>query len=124
MTPSCVCDWSDHCPVHHDEPHRSPKPVTSPTHTLKSWIGLFEPIRAGLKPYDLRVLDRDYKVGDTCLLREYDPLKRAYTGREVTVEITWITSSSGQDTHQACAFSPIALHPASGVLGYKLITAP
>ncbi len=97
-------------------------PAPFVNHDLKSWVGLFEPIRLGLKPYDLRVLDRSYGVGDICRLREWDPLKRAYTGREVLVEITWITSSAGHETHQPCAFSPIALHPASGILGYRLLS--
>ncbi len=94
----------------------------TPNHTLKSWIGLFEPIAAGRKLYDLRVMDRDYKVGDICLLREYDPIKQVYTGREVWTEITWITS--GREGHQACAVSPVALHPASGIIGYRLLPSP
>ncbi len=136
----CVCSCIDRCPIERhgsedrctkaelEEAQRAeatpaePSTISAPKHVLKSWIGLFDPIAAGHKPYDLRVLDRDYRIGDICLLREYDPLKRIYTGREVTVEITWITSSSGQETHQACAFSPIALHPASGILGYKLLS--
>lgn len=87
-------------------------------HELKSWVGLFEPIYEGKKTHDLRVLDRDYAVGDTCLLREYDPLKKLYTGRTVLVEVTYITSSR----HQECAFSPMALHPATGILSIRLLS--
>lgn len=86
-------------------------------HVLKSWVGLFEPIFLGLKTHDLRVLDRNYKVGDICLLKEYDPLKKKYTGRKVKVKITYITSSK----HQECAFSPFALHSATGILSIKKI---
>jgi hypothetical protein len=89
-------------------------------HDLKSWTGLFEPIYKGEKTHELRVLDRDYKIGDRCLLREYDPLKKEYTGRKCWVEITYITSSQ----HQECAFSPFALHPAMGVLSIKRIEDP
>lgn len=88
-----------------------------PKHILKSWVGLFEPILLGLKTHELRVLDRDYQIGDICLLREYDPLARVYTGREVKVRITYITSSK----HQECAFSPFALHPATGILSIEKI---
>ncbi len=88
-----------------------------PNHVLKSWTGLFEPIFYGRKTHDLRVMDRDYKVGDLCLLREYDPVKKEYTGREAGVEITYITSSQ----HQECAVSPTALHPATGILSIRLI---
>lgn len=85
-------------------------------HELKSWVGLFEPIFQGLKTHDLRVLDRDYKVGDICLLREYEPITKKYTGREVVVEVTYITSKF----HEACAFSPFALHEGMGVLSIRL----
>lgn len=88
-------------------------------HELKSWVGLFEPIFVGAKTHDIRVLDRNYKVGQVCRLREYDPLTQAYTGREVLVRITYITSS----VHGHCAFSPFALHPASGVLSITKIGA-
>lgn len=86
-------------------------------HILKSWVGLFEPIFRGEKTHDLRVLDRNYQIGDTCVLREYDAIKKTYTGRQVKVKITYITSSQ----HQECAFSPMALHPATGILSIKRI---
>lgn len=86
-------------------------------HELKSWVGLFEPIFLKQKTHDLRVLDRDYKIGDVCKLREFDPVKKQYTGRVCLVEITYITSSK----HSPCAFSPFALHDAMGVLSIKRI---
>jgi Domain of unknown function (DUF3850) len=99
--------------------------MTTPTkshaidHELKSWVGLYEPIANGSKTHDLRVLDRNYKVGDVCLLREYEPTTKEYTGRQCLVEITYITSSQ----HNECAFSPIALHPATGILSIKKIAS-
>lgn len=89
----------------------------TPNHILKSWVGLFEPILLGIKTHDLRVLDRDYKVGDICLLREYDALTTEYTGREVLVEVTYVTS----EKHGHCAFSPIGLHPAMGILSIRKV---
>jgi hypothetical protein len=86
-------------------------------HELKSWVGLFEPIFNGTKTHELRVLDRNYMVGDTLRLREYDPVEGTYTGRECFVEVTYITSSH----HSPCAFSPIALHDAMGVLSIRKI---
>lgn len=88
-------------------------------HELKSWIGLFEPIAKGEKTHELRVLDRNYQVGDICQLYEYDPINKSYTGREATVEITYITS----EKHKQCAFSCFSLHPAMGILSIKLIEA-
>jgi hypothetical protein len=87
-------------------------------HELKSWVGLFQPIYDGTKTHDLRVMDRDYKVGDMCLLREYEPTTKTYTGRACLIEITYITSSK----HSECAFSPISLHPATGILSIKKIS--
>lgn len=86
-------------------------------HDLKSWVGLFEPISKGEKTHELRVLDRDYRIGDICRLREYEPISKEYTGRQCYVEVTYITSSQ----HQECAFSPFALHPATGILSIKKV---
>ena len=86
-----------------------------PDHELKSWVGLFQPLYDGTKTHDLRVLDREFKIGDICWIREWEPRKREYTGREMWYEITYITSSQ----HAECAFSPNALHPATGILSVK-----
>jgi hypothetical protein len=86
-------------------------------HELKSWVGLFEPIYNGEKTHELRVLDRDYRVGDILRLREFNPTEHNYTGRDCYVEVTYITSSQ----HSPCAFSPIALHDAMGVLSIKRV---
>jgi hypothetical protein len=91
--------------------------VRATKHVLKSWVGLFEPIINGVKTHDLRVMDRDYQVGDICLLREWEPMGRTYTGRECLVEVTFITSSR----HGECAFSPMTLHPASAILSIRLL---
>ena len=88
-------------------------------HELKSWTGLFDPIYTGAKTHDVRVMDREFKVGDVCLLREYEPTTRTYTGREVFVRITYITSSK----HQECAFSPFALHSASAILSITRVVS-
>lgn len=85
-------------------------------HEVKSWVGLFEPLATGKKRHDLRVLDRNYQVGDQLHLREFNPITREYTGRAAWADITYITSSQ----HQECAFSPFALHPATGILSVKI----
>lgn len=86
-------------------------------HNLKSWVGLYDPIDKGDKTHELRVMDRDYKIGDILALSEYDPLTKRFTGRTCEVEVTYITSSR----HQECAFSPYALHPATGILSIKKV---
>jgi len=87
-------------------------------HELKSWVGLFQPLFDGSKTHDLRVMDRDYKVGDICWVREYNPTTKEYTGRDMYYEITYITSNQ----HSPCAFSPYALHEAMAVLSVKKIS--
>lgn len=65
-------------------------------HELKSWVGLFEPLATGAKTHDVRVMDRDFQVGDVCWVREYEPIAKKYTGRSLFYEITYITSSKHQ----------------------------
>ena len=63
-------------------------------HRVKSWPSFFEATLAGVKTHDVRrVSDRDYRVGDTLRLMEFDPEKQRYTGRELCVRITYITSA-------------------------------
>ncbi len=43
----------------------------------------FERLLSGEKTFELRLADFKPKVGDTLVLKEYDPKKKAYTGRKV-----------------------------------------
>ncbi|HEM6115816.1 TPA: DUF3850 domain-containing protein [Streptococcus suis] len=47
-------------------------------HMLKCYPKYFEAVKDGTKPFECRYNDRNFKVGDELLLREYDP-KRGYT---------------------------------------------
>jgi hypothetical protein len=76
-------------------------------HRVKSWPSFFEATLNGTKTHDVRRMsDRDYQVGDTLRLMEFDPEKKAYTGRELSVRITYITSAKSP-----CALSDSCLHP-------------
>jgi hypothetical protein len=76
-------------------------------HKVKSWPQFFEATLAGIKTHEVRRLtDRDYKVGDRLLLQEYDPTAETYSGRELAVRITYVTS-----TEAPCALSEECLHP-------------
>ena len=87
-------------------------------HYVKSWPHLFKATVEGRKTADFRDLDeRDYKVGDTMTLQEWDPATGEYTGHEVDVEITHIISNR----HNPCAMSSTALQKNIGVLSIKLI---
>jgi hypothetical protein len=84
-------------------------------HELKTWPGGFDAISRQLKSHEIRPADRDFRVGDELLLREWVPAhlfgcewtregtcdlcgreigKPAigrYTGRELSVIVTYIT---------------------------------
>ena len=59
-------------------------------HTLKCWPEPFSETVAGRKNFEYRKNDRGYKVGDTLILREWLPDYLAYTGREITVKVTYM----------------------------------
>lgn len=74
-------------------------------HDVKSWPHLFNAAVNGVKKHDLRDMDeRDYKVGDHLLFREWDPQNGKYTGMKHIFKITYITSHESP-----CAMSSVAL---------------
>ncbi len=68
------------------------------THELKLWPEYFEQVRNGQMSFQLRRNDRDFKVGDHLLLKEWIPkdnpqpmrFARGYSGREVLVRVDYI----------------------------------
>jgi hypothetical protein len=59
-------------------------------HELKTWNPSFSDILSGVKTFEVRKGDRDYKVGDALLLREYEPVAGIYTGRDCRVYVTYV----------------------------------
>lgn len=99
-----------------DTPKRMDRPAV--THVLKCWPKFFEPITEGKKRHDLRRAgDRDFRVGDLMLLREFSPEAGTYTGRDCVVRITYITSAL-----EPCALSEQALHEDFCILSISLVT--
>lgn len=71
-------------------------------HHLKTWPAPFEAAWSGAKHHEVRPDDRGFAVGDTLVLKEYDPspcgpldyraalkIARGYTGREITARVTY-----------------------------------
>lgn len=58
-------------------------------HELKCWPEAFDARRAGRKPWELRLNDRDYSVGDTLRQRRWCPIRQAYTGEVDDHVVTW-----------------------------------
>jgi hypothetical protein len=83
-----------------------------PQHELKCWPEYFEPINRGIKPFDLRVHDRDYSVGDIVRFMEYDDRKGQLTGQDCYRRITYILQGIG----------PGAITPLHGLArGYSIL---
>ena len=64
-----------------------------PRHELKTWPSYFEAIVRGEKPFEARRNDRDFAVGDTLVLMEWDPGPRspgAFTGRQMERVVTYV----------------------------------
>lgn len=59
-------------------------------HPLKTWPEYFEAMASGAKTFEVRYNDRYFEVGDLLLLQEYDPNTHDYTGRSLTVAVTYI----------------------------------
>ena len=59
-------------------------------HIVKIWPEHYRDIMSRSKRVEVRVDDRNYKVGDKMLLQEYLPDAGEYTGRETTVLITHV----------------------------------
>lgn len=64
--------------------------INQHVHTLKVWPEYFCALDAKVKPFEVRKADRDYKVGDTLYLQEWDPGAQDFTGRITWAEITYV----------------------------------
>ncbi len=57
-------------------------------HDLKILPEYFNVVRNGIKTFEIRKNDRDYRVGDILWLKEWDGNK--YTGRDTTRKVIYI----------------------------------
>ena len=79
------------------------------THKLKTLREHFVLVLSGVKKFEVLLNDRDYKVGDTLLLQEWDPKANEYTGRNLSRIVTYILEGG------------IGIHEGFVVLGIKKI---
>lgn len=59
-------------------------------HHLKTWPEYFNAVAQGLKTFEVRKDDRPFRRGDRLVLQEFDPQKQVYTGKEITVRVTYL----------------------------------
>lgn len=71
------------------------------THELKCAAEFFEAVRDGRKPFEVRVADRPFKLGDILRLREVDLLLN-YTGRECSKSVVYILRGWGVEKGHVC----------------------
>lgn len=64
------------------------------THKLKTLPQFFEKVESGIKNFEVRYNDRDFRVGDVLILEEYDP-EMGLTGRTVQRKISYVFSEFG-----------------------------
>lgn len=58
--------------------------------TKKIWPQYFQEIADGRKNFELRLADWECAPGDILVLQEWNPEIKAYTGREMEKEITYV----------------------------------
>lgn len=59
-------------------------------HELKLAPRYFDAVADGSKPFEVRFNDRNYKVGDVLLLKEYVEEQGHYTGRKLSRLVTFV----------------------------------
>lgn len=68
----------------------SPKNYIMKTHFLKCWPAYFQAVATGVKNFEVRENDRDFKQDDILKLEEWDDENYSYTGRFVEKKITYV----------------------------------
>lgn len=61
-------------------------------HELKTWPEYFKEVVRGAKNFEVRKDDRNFSIGDTLILREWNPSTENYTGVITNKKITYIMS--------------------------------
>lgn len=84
-------------------------------HAIKVWPEYFNALVTGLKPFELRKNDRDYRVGDALRLRVWDPDSSEYTGAEVAMNVTYVLAGDEGER--------FGLKPGYAVLGLSCMSA-
>lgn len=78
-------------------------------HKLKILPEYYNAQIEGKKNFEIRKNDRDYKVGDKLVLKEYDPKAKEFTGQSFITEITFITNYQQKDGYIVLGTKDLAL---------------
>ena len=85
-------------------------------HELKTNPECFEDVISGKKTFEVRENDRDFKTGDLLALNEYNPEKKAYTGRSALVYVDYACTST---RYVREGFAVMSIKPCSVLLGFQ-----
>lgn len=79
------------------------------THELKTWSHFFQEVLDGRKLFEIRRNDRDFKLGDHLHLIEVEAedLTAKKTGRELVVEVLYMTDFAQQGDYVVMSIKPI-----------------
>ncbi len=66
------------------------KKRTSICHELKCWPEWYNLITRRMMEFQIRKNDKGFQAGDTANLKEYDPLKKRFTGHSCLIKIVLI----------------------------------
>jgi len=67
------------------------------SHKLKVWPEYYKELLTGRKTFEIRNNDRDFKIGDVLVLKEFDPIRNIFTKREIHKAVTYITDFNQAD---------------------------
>ena len=76
-------------------------------HELKTWPEYYTHLLSGRKTFELRRNDRAYRENDTLWLREYEPVNRTYTGREMRRVVTYMLATDMSGDFVVMALAPL-----------------
>ena len=85
--------------------------MTPREHELKTWPEYFGAVLDGSKTFEARFDDREFEVGDTLHLREWDPETEAYTGREMRRTVSYKLSGGEfvRDSYCILGLRPVSV---------------
>lgn len=83
-------------------------------HVLKTWPDPFEAVLIQTKTFEVRKNDRNFVGGDLLILREFNPVSEAYTGREVARYVGFILQGGNfgiEEGYVAMSIYPLEERP-------------
>lgn len=91
-----------------------PPPWNGRTHDLKTWPDVFAAMAAWLKPWDLRINDRGFAVGDKLRLKCWSPADQDETGEVLERLVIWMLEGPAFGLPEGYVIMSLAEMPGEG----------